>query len=101
MQIEQRVKIWRHLESHFQNIRWQVNVAFNEFVSSMRRVELSSWLFSRNTYYNFEKIEKKNCTYVKAYKSIAFLNTFDKVLKSVIAQRISDLTKIHDFLSVN
>ncbi len=59
MQVKQRVKIWRYFESHFQNTRWQVNVAFNESVSSMRRAELSSSLFSRDTYYNFEKVEKK------------------------------------------
>jgi predicted RNA binding protein with dsRBD fold (UPF0201 family) len=38
---------------------------------------------------------------VKTYKSIAFLNTFDKILRSVIARRINDLTKIHDFFFVN
>jgi hypothetical protein len=48
-----------------------------------------------------KKSRKKNYTDVKTYKSIAFLNTFDKVLKSIIARRISDLTKIHDFLFVN
>jgi hypothetical protein len=35
------------------------------------------------------------------YKSIAFLNIFDKILKSVIARRINDLTKIHDLFFVN
>jgi hypothetical protein len=59
MQVEQRVKIWRYFESHFQDIHWQVNVAFNESISSMRRVELSFSLFSRDTYYNFKKVEKK------------------------------------------
>ncbi len=34
-------------------------------------------------------------------KSIAFLNTFDKVLKWIITRRISDLTKTHDLLLVN
>jgi hypothetical protein len=29
------------------------------------------------------------------------LNTFDKALKSIIAQRINDLTKTHDLLSIN
>jgi hypothetical protein len=48
-----------------------------------------------------KKSKKKNYTNVKAYKSIALLNTFDKALKSVIARRISDLTKTHDLLSVN
>jgi hypothetical protein len=48
-----------------------------------------------------KKSKKKNYTNVKTYKFIAFLNTFDKVLKSVIARRISDLTKTHDLLFVN
>jgi hypothetical protein len=48
-----------------------------------------------------KKSKKKNYTDVKTYKSIAFLNTFDKVLKSVIARRINDLTKIHDLFFVN
>jgi hypothetical protein len=48
-----------------------------------------------------KKSRKKNYTNVKTYKSIVFLNTLDKVLKSVIARRISDLTKIHDLLFVN
>jgi hypothetical protein len=29
------------------------------------------------------------------------LNIFDKALKSIIAQRINDLTKTHDLLSIN
>jgi hypothetical protein len=48
-----------------------------------------------------KKSRKKNYTDVKTYKSIALLNTFDKILKSVIARRISDLTKTHDLLLVN
>ncbi len=48
-----------------------------------------------------KKSRKKNYTNVKTYKSIALLNTLDKVLKSVIARRINDLTKTHDLLFVN
>ncbi len=48
-----------------------------------------------------KKSRKKNYTNVKTYKSIALLNIFDKVLKSVIARRISDLTKVHDLFFVN
>jgi hypothetical protein len=48
-----------------------------------------------------KKSRKKNYTDVKTYKSIALLNTLDKVLKSVIARRISDLTKTHDLLFVS
>jgi hypothetical protein len=48
-----------------------------------------------------KKSRKKNYTDVKTYKSIALLNIFDKVLKSVIARRINDLTKTHDLFFVN
>jgi uncharacterized membrane-anchored protein len=48
-----------------------------------------------------KKSRKKNYTNVKTYKSIALLNTLDKVLKSVNARRISDLTKTHDLLLVS
>jgi hypothetical protein len=101
MQIEQCVKIWRHSQSHSQNTRWQANVAFNESVSSLRNAELSFALLSRDSYYNSEKVEKKNYTNVKTYKSIVLLNTLEKILKSVIARRINDLTKTHDLLFVN
>jgi hypothetical protein len=48
-----------------------------------------------------KKSKKKNYTNVKTYKSITLLNTLNKVLKSVIARRINDLTKAHDLLFVN
>jgi hypothetical protein len=48
-----------------------------------------------------KKSEKKDYTDVKTYKSIALLNTLGKALKSVIARRISDLTKAHDLLLVS
>jgi predicted RNA binding protein with dsRBD fold (UPF0201 family) len=48
-----------------------------------------------------KKSKKRNYTNVKTYKSIALLNTFDKVLKSVIARRINNLTKIHDLFFIN
>jgi hypothetical protein len=48
-----------------------------------------------------KKSKQKNYTNVKTYKSIAFLNTLNKVLKSVIARRISDLTKTHDLFFVS
>jgi hypothetical protein len=48
-----------------------------------------------------KKSKKKNYTNVKTYKSIVFLNTLNKVLKSMIARRISDLTKTHDLFFVN
>jgi hypothetical protein len=48
-----------------------------------------------------KKLEKKNYINVKTYKSIAFLNILNKTLESMIARRINDLTKIHNFLFVN
>jgi hypothetical protein len=48
-----------------------------------------------------KKSKRKNYTNVKTYKSIALLNILDKILKSVIARRIRDLTKIYDLLFVN
>jgi hypothetical protein len=45
--------------------------------------------------------KKKNYTNIKTYKSIVLLNILDKTLKSIIAQRINDLTKTHDLLSIN
>jgi hypothetical protein len=48
-----------------------------------------------------KKLEKKNYTNVKTYKSIVFLNTLSKAFESIIARRINDLAKTHDLLSVN
>jgi hypothetical protein len=48
-----------------------------------------------------KKSRKKNYTNIKTYKSIVLLNILDKALKSIIAQRINDLTKTHDLLSIN
>jgi hypothetical protein len=48
-----------------------------------------------------KKSKKKDYTDVKTYRSIALLNTLGKVLKSVIARRISGLTEAHDLLFVS
>ncbi len=48
-----------------------------------------------------KKIDKKNYTNIKTYKSIVFLNILDKVFESIIARRINDLTKAHDLFFVN
>ncbi len=34
------------------------------------------------------------------YKFIILLNTLSKILKSIIARRINNLTKIHDMFSI-
>ncbi len=64
-------------------------------------VELSyhSLCFRETHIIALKKSKKKNYTNVKTYRSIVLLNIFDKALKSIIAQRISDLTKTHDLLS--
>jgi hypothetical protein len=79
-------KLMSHLMSLF-----RICVALNYYSRCFREIHIII----------LKKSKKKNYTNVKTYKSIAFLNTFDKVLKSVIARRISDLTKTHDLLFVN
>jgi hypothetical protein len=48
-----------------------------------------------------KKSKKKIYTNVKIYKSIVLSNTFDKILKLMIARCINDLMKIHDLFFVN
>jgi hypothetical protein len=79
-------KLISHLMSLF-----RVRVALNYYSRCFREIHIII----------LKKLRKKNYTNVKTYKSIAFLNTFDKVLKSMIARCINDLTKIHDLLFVN
>ncbi len=45
-----------------------------------------------------KKFNKKNYFDVKTYKFIILLNTLNKILKSIIIRRISNLTKTHDML---
>ncbi len=78
------------LISHLMNL-FRVYVALNYHSRCFREIHIIVLTKSR----------KKNYTNVKTYKSIVFLNTFDKVLKSMIARRINDLTKTYDLLFVN
>ncbi len=66
-------------------------------------VELSyhSLCFKKTHIIALKKSKKKNYINVKTYKSIVLLNILDKTLKSIIAQRINDLTKTHNLLSIN
>jgi hypothetical protein len=66
-------------------------------------VELNyhSLCFRKTHIITLKKSKKKNYTNIKTYKSIVLLNTLDKALKSIIAQRINDLTKTHNLLSIN
>jgi hypothetical protein len=78
------------LMSHLMNL-FRVCVALNYHSRCFREIHIII----------LKKSKKRNYTNGKTYKSIVFLNTFDKILKSMIARRINDLTKIHDLLFVN
>ncbi len=78
------------LMTHLMNL-FRVYVALNYHSRCFREIHIII----------LKKSKKKNYTNVKTYKLIDFLNIFDKILKSMIARRISDLTKIHDFFFVN
>jgi hypothetical protein len=81
-----------------------VNKLISHFLSLFRIcVELNyhSLCFKKTHIITLKKSKKKNYTNIKIYKSIVLLNILDKALKSIIAQRISDLTKTHDLLSIN
>jgi hypothetical protein len=81
-----------------------VNKLISHFLNLFRVcVELNyhSFCFKKTHIIALKKSRKKNYTNIKTYKSIALLNILDKTLKSIIAQRINDLTKTHDLLSIN
>ncbi len=81
-----------------------VNKLISHFLNLFRVcVELNyhSLCFKKTHIIALKKSKKKNYTNIKTYKSIVLLNIFDKALKSIIAQRINDLTKTHDLLSIN
>jgi hypothetical protein len=81
-----------------------VNKLISHFLSLFRIcVELNyhSFCFRKTHIIALKKSRKKNYTNLKIYRSIVLLNIFDKTLKSIIAQRINDLTKTHDLLSIN
>ncbi len=78
------------LISHFLNL-FQICVELNYHSLCFRKTHIIA----------LKKSKKKNYTNVKTYRSIVLLNIFDKTLKSIIAQRINDLTKTHDLLSIN
>jgi hypothetical protein len=78
------------LMTHLMNL-FRVCVALNYHSRCFREIHIIA----------LKKSKKKNYTNVKTYKFIALLNILDKVLKSMIARRINDLTKTHDFFFVN
>jgi hypothetical protein len=81
-----------------------VNKLISHFLSLFRVcVELNyhSLCFRETHIIALKKSKKKNYTNIKTYRSIVLLNIFNKALKSIIAQRINNLTKTHDLLSIN
>ncbi len=78
------------LISHFLNL-FRVCVELNYHSFCFKKIHIIA----------LKKSKKKNYTNIKTYKSIVLLNTFDKTLKSIIAQCINDLTKTHDLFSIN
>ncbi len=81
-----------------------VNKLISHFLNLFKVcVELSyhSLCFRKTHIIALKKSKKKNYTNIKTYKSIVLLNILDKTLKSIIAQRINDLTKTHDLLLIN
>jgi hypothetical protein len=81
-----------------------VNKLISHFLNLFRVcVELNyhSLCFRKTHIIALKKSKKKNYTNIKTYKSIVLLNILDKTLKSIIAQRINNLTKTHDLLSIN
>jgi hypothetical protein len=54
--------------------------------------------FRKTNIIALKKSNKSNYTNLKTYKSIAFLNTLSKTLKSIIVRRISNLTETHKLL---
>ena len=56
-------------------------------------VEYHSKLFRKAKIIVLKKINRNDYTFFKIYKSIALLNTINKVLKSIIINKIAALTK--------
>jgi hypothetical protein len=59
MQIRQCIEIKRHFESRIESSREQIDFAFSEFVSNLRRIELSFALLQKNAHHCIEKVEKE------------------------------------------
>jgi hypothetical protein len=81
-----------------------VNKLISHFLNLFRicaKLSYHSLCFREAHIIALKNSKKKNYTNIKTYKSIVLLNTFDKALESIIAQRINDLTKTHDLLSIN
>jgi hypothetical protein len=54
--------------------------------------------FKKTHIKNLKKSNKSNYTNFKTYRFIAFFNTLDKTLKSIIVKRINNLAEMHKLL---
>ncbi len=70
---------------------------FVNFFRVCAKLNYNSRCFRETHNIILKKLEKKNYINVKTYKSIAFLNILSKAFELIIARRINDLAKIHDF----
>jgi hypothetical protein len=59
MQIKQCIEIERHFESRIESFREQTDFAFSEFVSNLRRIELSFALLQKDAHHCTEKVEEE------------------------------------------
>jgi hypothetical protein len=59
MQIKQCIEFERHFESSTESSREQIDFAFSESVSSLRRAELSFALLQKNAHHCIEKVEEE------------------------------------------
>jgi hypothetical protein len=59
MQIKQCIEIERHFESRTESSREQTDFASSEFVSNLRRAELSFALLQKDAHHCIEKVEKE------------------------------------------
>jgi hypothetical protein len=81
-----------------------VNKLISHFLNLFRvcaKLNYHSLYFRETHIIALKKSRKKNYANIKTYKSIVLLNILDKALELIIAQRINDLTKTHDLLSIS
>ena len=62
-------------------------------------VEYHSKLFRETKIIMLKKMKKSDYIFFKVYRSIALLNTMNKILKSIMINKITELTKKNSLLS--
>ena len=63
------------------------------YISNMHRRRISFEIISWNKNDSVQKVEKSDYIFFKVFRFIALLNTMDKMLKSVMTNKITKLTK--------